>query len=335
MDFSVRVKAEAFFFFWAYVPFFHGVGLGVSVVTLVLGVWPQWMFVFSYTMLPLIIIYVPFFLLDGAESRMDNWYQRVRLQEWRGLWEVVHKYFKMTPIGPGREAIVEEGKQYIFAGHPHPQYMPLGSWSFFVSPLFEEMFPAVRVRFLAHRYIFLWPFVREMALLSGFIHAGRETAEKAMESGCTVGVFPGGASEAVDATNDPQRLVLLVKGRSGFCRLALKYGVPIVPFLVFGENRLWTNPPAWTGLVRIRRFLYDHFRLDVPFLAGRYFSLIPLPSRISHVFGEPIPVERVDGDVTPSQIHQLHTQYLQALEELFHKHKVACGEREDYQLCML
>lgn len=64
----------------------------------------------------------------------------------------------------------------------------------------------------------------------------------------------GGASEALNGSHDLIKLVL--NKRKGFCKLALRHGVDLVPTFTFGEE-----------------FIYDQARLDC---STSQSNLIPL-----------------------------------------------------------
>ena len=64
--------------------------------------------------------------------------------------------------------------------------------------------------------------------------ASGETAEEAFAAGHNVLVFPGGEVDAAKAWRDRNRVRF--HGRSGFARLAMDHGVPIVPVVTAGAG---------------------------------------------------------------------------------------------------
>lgn len=64
--------------------------------------------------------------------------------------------------------------------------------------------------------------------------AGQQSAEDAFANGHHVLVFPGGDLDAAKSWEDRDRIVF--GGRSGFARLAMEHGVPIVPIVTAGAG---------------------------------------------------------------------------------------------------
>lgn len=68
----------------------------------------------------------------------------------------------------------------------------------------------------------------------GAVPASATAAQEAFADGCHVIVFPGGDLEAAKAFKDRNKV--LFGGRSGFARLAMKAGVPILPIVTAGAG---------------------------------------------------------------------------------------------------
>lgn len=64
--------------------------------------------------------------------------------------------------------------------------------------------------------------------------AGHDSAQEAFDNGHHVLVFPGGDLDAGKSWDDRNRIVF--GGRSGFARLAMEHGVPIVPIVTAGAG---------------------------------------------------------------------------------------------------
>lgn len=109
------------------------------------------------------------------------------------------------------------------------------------------------------------PTVKQFA---GTIGTSEDACVAVLERGEQLLVTPGGMREAQPA-RDFYRLRW--EGRYGFVRLALRTGVPIVPFAIVG------GAEAYPG------FRWN--RLS-------FWSPLPLPARFDMVLGEPIPVQR-------------------------------------------
>jgi hypothetical protein len=97
---------------------------------------------------------------------------------------------------------------------------------------------------LAHNLVLASPFGRTLRRY-GTMAASHRHAEKALESGAAVLVFPGGDWEVHRPSWEGNRVDLA--GRKGFIRLALNADVPIVPVVTIGgqETALFLSRGAW------------------------------------------------------------------------------------------
>lgn len=71
------------------------------------------------------------------------------------------------------------------------------------------------------------PFYRELFMSSGAISASRKSIEHVFNSsfgGNAAVLVVGGAPESLDTHPDLQDIILILKPRKGFIRLALKHG---------------------------------------------------------------------------------------------------------------
>jgi 1-acyl-sn-glycerol-3-phosphate acyltransferase len=146
---------------------------------------------------------------------------------------------------------------------------------------------------LAHNLVLaspLGPFLRNY----GTVAASHENANKALEAGAAVLVFPGGDWEVHRPSWQSSRIDF--GGRKGFIKLALKQNVPIVPVVTIGgqETALWLSRGDW--LARMLG-LDKRFRLKVlPILLappwgldiGDFLPRIPLPAKITSEVLPPI-----------------------------------------------
>ncbi len=129
------------------------------------------------------------------------------------------------------------------------------------------------------------PVVGAAAIRAGAVRSSPEAAERILAAGDLLGVFPEGSAGARKAWRD--RYTLLRFGRGGFVKVALRARAPIVPCAIVGSEE------ASAGISRTG-WLAE--RLGVPLLSANPAlrlapaALLPLPSRWSLRFGEPIPV---------------------------------------------
>jgi 1-acyl-sn-glycerol-3-phosphate acyltransferase len=91
-----------------------------------------------------------------------------------------------------------------------------------------EVERGVRVRGLADRFHFAVPLWRSILTSCGAVLGTRENCAALLAAGEPVLVFPGGAGEVYKRRN--QSYQLLWGDRTGFARMAIAAGCPIVPF---------------------------------------------------------------------------------------------------------
>ena len=143
---------------------------------------------------------------------------------------------------------------------------------------------------LAHNLVLLlgrvMPWVPDLRKY-GTVAASHENAERALESGAAVLVYPGGDYETHRPSWESARVDF--GGRKGFIRLALKNDVPIVPVVAIGGQETALFLSRGERLARLLR-LDRMFRLKVLPISlalpwglnvGDMLTHIPLPAKIT------------------------------------------------------
>lgn len=146
---------------------------------------------------------------------------------------------------------------------------------------------------LGHDFLFDDPVLRRYAGRLGILRACHESACVALRAGRSVLVYPGSDWDAFRPFRDRNRVVLA--GRKGFLRLALREQVPIVPVISAGSHAQFIVLARGERLARITH-VHRLARTDVlplvfslPWgLTSGFLPYIPLPARITIAFGEPI-----------------------------------------------
>jgi 1-acyl-sn-glycerol-3-phosphate acyltransferase len=156
----------------------------------------------------------------------------------------------------------------------------------------------VRVRGMADRFHFAVPLWRELLARMGAVPGTRENCAALLAAGEPVLVFPGGAREVYKRRG--QEYQLLWGKRTGFARMAIQAGCPIVPFAAIGaEDRFRVlldtdQRVAWPARALVRRVAG---REDVGTLLVRGTGPAGLPGtgRLYFSFGAPIHTTRWAG----------------------------------------
>ncbi len=162
---------------------------------------------------------------------------------------------------------------------------------------------------LAHDLIFRGPANAQLARL-GMIRATRDNAVKALRSGASVIVFPGGDYDALRPTS--KQSTIDFAGRNGYVATAIEAGVPIVPVVSIGaqETQLFLSRGQWLGKrIGLKRLLRaDEVALAIGFPFGLSVGAynLPLPSKIVTQVLPPIDLTATfgeDPDVTEVDEH--------------------------------
>jgi len=137
-------------------------------------------------------------------------------------------------------------------------------------------------RFLTHPGLLKFPFLANFMTKLGGVIACQESADRVLESGELLGIFPEGIHGAF--TPYRQAYKLQAFGRDAFVKLALRHRAPIIPFVTVGSAEIF---PIF-GKIKSRRWTRY---TDWPFIPiTPTFPLLPapLPSKWHTQFLPPI-----------------------------------------------
>lgn len=143
-------------------------------------------------------------------------------------------------------------------------------------------------RFLTHRGLFKFPFVSTFVRRLGGVLACQENADRILENGELLGVFPEGVHGAFALYRHAYRLKRF--GRDSFVKLALSHQVPIIPFVTVGSAEILPL------VARIKSRRWTRYS-DWPYIPISTFPLVPvpLPSKWHTQFLPPIHVAQQYG----------------------------------------
>lgn len=266
------------------------------------------------------LLYAPSFL-DGSHFKLGRPWDAFR--HWRG-WREGHEYVGLRVV---RTKKLAAGRPYIFGWHPHG-ILILSRLSMY-GGIFEALFPGIETRALGATPIFFWPGSREISLWLGAVDASVSVARRVLEAGLSIVVYPGGSREIFKTDKRSRETVLELKERTGFVRLAMQYGAPLVPVVVYGERSAYTriDMPAW-----LRDLCLRTLRVPILLFFGR-FGLLPHKLALGVVFGAPLEVEHVpDIAKDDPRVLAAHARYVEALRTLWETHKAEFGYGPDETL---
>ncbi len=213
------------------------------------------------------------------------------------LWLFASLWFRGEVRGLGN---VPERGPVLLVGNHSGGNVPVDTLLFTLA--FSTYFGVER-RFhqLAHNLVLTLP-VGRMLRPYGTVPASHRHAERALNAGAAVLVYPGGDWEV----HRPvwERNIVDFAGRKGFIQLALDQGVPIVPVVAIGGqetalfltrgNRIATA----LGVDRLLRLKVVPISIALPWglNVGDFLGHIPLPSKLTMEVLPPIDLAAEFGD---------------------------------------
>lgn len=148
-------------------------------------------------------------------------------------WDAVRRYFRLRLVTPPLPYLAP-AQPAIFAFWPH-SVLPLGAvCARGLCGRPGTGLPA-SVRPCVASVMFWLPVLRQVMAWLGAVPATRGAMEACLAAGDSVAVTPEGLS-GIFAGSTADRERVLTRHR-GFCKLALRHGVPIVPVFVVGQAR--------------------------------------------------------------------------------------------------
>jgi len=164
---------------------------------------------------------------------------------------------------------------------------------------FEKFGYDRRLYVLGHDVLFRGPAAGALMRM-GMLRASRDNAGKALRSGAVVMVFPGAAHDAARPTWEQSTIDFA--GRTGYVKMAVAAGVPIVPVVSIGgqETQLYLTRGTWLakslGLQRLIRLEQMPVSFGFPFGLSVGTANLPFPSKIVTEVLEPIDIPAQFGE---------------------------------------
>jgi 1-acyl-sn-glycerol-3-phosphate acyltransferase len=140
------------------------------------------------------------------------------------------------------------------------------------------------LRMLGADLVFAMPFVGTLARRAGHTLACNPDAERLLEAGELVGVWPEGFKGIGKPYSERYRLQRF--GRGGFVSAALRARVPIIPTSIVGAEEIYPVLADAKVVARLLGLPYFPITPTFPWLGP--LGMVPLPSKWHIEFGEPI-----------------------------------------------
>ncbi|OBB83244.1 glycerol acyltransferase [Mycobacterium colombiense] len=218
------------------------------------------------------------------------------------------------PYVDGLENLPPDGRFLLVGNHTQ-----LGSEVFMIPDAVRRSI-GTRVRPLADRnFGRLRGLPADLMAAFGGVIGAPENARELMRHDETILVFPGGGGEIGKFKGE--EYTLRWHQRSGFARLSVEHGYPIVPVgLVGGDDvyRSWTTrDSAYAKFsAALSRRLGGRPDMAMPLLRGIGPTLIPRPQRMYVRFGSPIDTTTPLGVVNDQWVNIVKERTRQRLEDI-------------------
>jgi 1-acyl-sn-glycerol-3-phosphate acyltransferase len=188
----------------------------------------------------------------------------------------------------------------------------------FTAAFYEHFGPNRTFHQLAHDMVFRVPGARALIAPWGTVPASPENMKRALDRDAALLVYPGGDWETYRPSWESSTIDFA--GRKGFARLALEYGVPIVPVVAIGGQETAIFLGQGSRLSRALR-IDRMFRIKVlppvlgPPVGTTVLDLpirVPLPAKITVSVGQPIDLrEKLGTNAEPEEAYELVTSNMQ------------------------
>jgi 1-acyl-sn-glycerol-3-phosphate acyltransferase len=220
---------------------------------------------------------------EGPSDPLDAWdpdYIRKTLPTLRLMSDVYHR----ADVRDLRN-VPKEGPVLLVGNHSGGTL--IADTFVFAQAFYDHFGPLRRFHQLAHDLVFKLPGARVSLSRYGTVPASPENMRRALDRGAALLVYPGGDHETYRPSWESAEIDFA--GRTGFVRLALERGTPIVPIvaiggqetaLFLGQGREIAKLLQLNRLLRVKVFpaqLGPPFGLTILDLPGR----IPLPAKIT------------------------------------------------------
>ena len=267
-------------------------------------------------------------LVDGSESL--DWLDRRDPEHIRRTLPTMKAYGNLYHRAEvrGVENIPDEGPVLLVGNHSGGTL--IADTFVFSAAFYDHFGPERDFHQLAHDMVFRVPGIRALVAPWGTVPANPENMKRALDRSAALLVYPGGDWETYRPSWESSTIDFA--DRKGFARLALEYGVPIVPIVSIGGQETALFLGQGSRLSRALRF--DRlFRIKVfpPVLGPPVGATIldlpirfPLPAKITISVGQPVDLrEKLGRDADADEAYKLVTTNMQrTLTRLGHERTV-------------
>mmetsp|Transcript_24367 Transcript_24367/g.31709 ORF Transcript_24367/g.31709 Transcript_24367/m.31709 type:complete len:305 (+) Transcript_24367:53-967(+) len=220
-----------------------------------------------------------------------------------------------------------EKKNCMLCFHPHG----ITSSGFTFQGVYAPELAELNISWFVARAIFWLPLFSIVSLWHGKIFsADKNTMTRYMKTRQNLGFIPGGFEEATICRFGVERVY--IQNRKGFIKLALRYGYSIYPVYTFGESFAYYTFPYFE---KFRLWLNKQKIPTVAFFGNPFCPFLARPNiHLLTCIGECLELPHLP-EPTTAQIDHWHRAYVDALCNLFERHKLEAGYPPEASLELL
>jgi 1-acyl-sn-glycerol-3-phosphate acyltransferase len=233
-------------------------------------------------------------LRDRTEETDDFGYDPVYEQKLLPFFDFLfQRYFRVEVHGI--EHVPNEGRCLLVANHSGT--VPVDGMMLRLAVRHEH--PQHReVRWLAEDAIFHFPFLGTFTNRVGAVRACQENAERLLDHGALVAVFPEGMKGIGKLFRERYKLQRF--GRGGFVKLCLRTRTPIVPVAIIGSEE--TNPLFARIEYLAKAVGVPYFPVTPTFPLLGPLGLLPAPTKWKVYFGERVDFESYGAESADDEV---------------------------------
>jgi len=206
----------------------------------------------------------------------------------------------------GMENVPATGPALVVANHSGA----VPADAFMLAAALELRHPERRcLRVLYDKFVDALPFVGDVYRRLGGVTASLPNAERLLQRGELVGLFPEGIAGVEKRCTERYRLRPF---KTGTARLSVRTGSPVIPVAIVGAEEAY---PVVARLYRVGRLVGVPWIPVTPlFPVCGIAGALPLPTKWSMHFGAPIPPPPADGRSEDARVAELTGRIRAAIE---------------------